>query len=58
MRDGGVHSLWFLSSEQYQSFVLKNSTVFTIKVTNNLKFPGWRTKAEIESISHDTNSNN
>ena len=36
----------------------KNSTVFTIKVSNNLKFPGWRIKAEIESISHDTNSNN
>ena len=38
MRDGGVHSLWFLSSEQYQSFVLKIQQFLRLRSLITLSF--------------------
>ena len=38
VRDGGVHSLWFLSSEQYQSFVLKIQQFLRLRSLITLSF--------------------
>ena len=40
VQDGGVHSLWFLLSEQYQSFVLKIQQFLRVRSLITLSFEG------------------
>ena len=40
MQDGGVHKLWFLLSEQYQSFVLKIQQFLRVSSLITLSFQG------------------
>ena len=40
VQDGGVHRLWFLLSEQYQSFVLKIQQFLRVRSIITLSFEG------------------
>ena len=40
VQDGGVHSLWFLLSEQYQSLVLKIQQFLRVRSIITLSFEG------------------
>ena len=40
VQDGGVHRLWFLLSEQYQSFVLKIQQFLRLRSLITLSFQG------------------